>query len=214
MKITLFIPTASVEKDQPTPWLKMRLDAAITQYNQLPLDTCSFVVAGRWNNVTESFTVNEAEVCKRYILSQLPDAHVLKEDISVETGGGFAFAKPIIASLSPDKVIIFNAKVNEERIRFFADKIFDPAWEKSFVFVDDTFSQNPRAQQKEPKALAMFSKLFEHVPNGDDRAIREILLYQTPFYFKGLINDEDFFNMYWPGGFTDFLEKRLSINNQ
>jgi hypothetical protein len=29
-----------------------------------------------------------------------------------------------------------------------------------------------------------------------------------------MIIDKDFFDEYWPGGFEDFTEKRLSINNK
>jgi hypothetical protein len=172
------------------------------------------VVACRWNNVTESYELNEAEVCKRYLLSKISNAIVLKDDISVETAGGFAFAKPLVASLKPNKVVIFNSKVNAERNKYLAQKVFDPKWEKEFIFLDDVFSQNPRAQRKEPKALQMFKNLLDKIDDGDDQAAREILLYHTPFYFKGVVEDKSFFDAHWPGGFEDFLEKRLSINNK
>lgn len=210
--IVLFIPTASVFDNKPSEWLQKRLDLAI-KYNDISYEKCAFVVAGRWNNVNDSYELTEAEVCKRYILSKIPDARIVKEEISVETGGGFAFAKPLIAFFNPKKVVVFNSKVNADRNKYLAEKIFDPSWEKEFAFVDDSFSQNPRAQRKEPKALVMFQKLFESIKDGDDVAVREVLLYKTPFYFKGVIDDGVFFNKYWPGGYEDFLEKRLSINN-
>lgn len=214
MTTVLFIPTSSVIKDKPTEWLQQRLDTAIDYYNSHQQTDCSFVIAGRWNNITDSYELSEAEVCQRYIHSKLPEAKILKEDISVETGGGFTFAKPLIAALSPDRVVIFNSKVNTERNTYFAFKLFDPQWKKEFIFIEDSFSQNPRAQQKEPKALEMFKKLFDDIADGDDKTAREILLYKTPFYFKGIVDDKTFFDTYWPGGYEDFLEKRLSINNQ
>jgi len=210
----IFIPTASVIGDQPSEWLKLRLDTAIKYYQDHIAENCPFVVAGRWNNVIDSYELTEAEVCKRYIISKLPDATVIKEDIAVETGGGFAFAKPLIAHFNPNKVVIFNSQVFANRCRYFAQKIFDPKWTKEFIFVEDVLCQNPRAIRKEPKALAMFKKLFDRLVDGDDQSAREILLYHTPYYFKGIINDKNFFDFYWPGGFEDFLEKRLSINNK
>lgn len=214
MKIVLFIPTASVIDNKPSEWLKKRLDRAIDYYNDHGEDRCFFVVAGRWSNVNDIFELTEAEVCKRYILKKIPKAILLKEDISVETGGGFAFAKPLIAFLKPEKVVIFNSRVNKERNIFLANKIFNPNWKKEYVWVDDSFSQNPRAQRKEPKALKMFKSLFKDIRDGDDKGAREILLYKTPFYYKDFIDDREFFNKYWPGGFEDFIEKRLSINNK
>lgn len=214
MNIVLFIPTASVDGDKPTPWLKQRLDAAVDYALSHTSDQYSFIPAGRWNNVLEQYPINEAEVCKRYILSRIPEARIYKEDISVDTAGGYAFAKPLIAALKPDKVIVFNSTVLTERNKFLAKKIFDPAWQIEFVFVFDIYSQNPRAQAKEPKALAMFQKIFAHVKDGDDQSIREILLYKTPFYYRDIINDKEFFNANWPGGFADFVEKRKSINNE
>jgi hypothetical protein len=210
----LFIPTASVNGDQPSEWLKQRLDAAVAYHTAHPDEVCPFVVAGRWNNVSDSFEFTEAEVAKRYILFKLPEAVVLKEDISVETGGGFAFGKPLVAFFKPDKVVIFNSEVNSERNKYLAGKIFAPTWQKEFVFINDSLSQNSRARAKEPKALQMFQNLFKDVSDGDDASVREILLYKTPFYFKGIIDDMAFFDVYWPGGYSDFLEKRLSINNQ
>jgi hypothetical protein len=213
VKTVLFIPTASVKQNKPTVWLQQRLDAAINYYQEHTDTNFCFVVAGRWNNVHESYELNEAEVCKRYLEEKLPGIKLLKEDISVETAGGFAFGKPLVASLNPDRVIIFNSKVNEARNYYFGEKIFGPVWQKSFILIEDALSQNARAQQKEPKALHMFQKLFEKIKDGDDKTIRETLLYKTPFYFKNMIDDKLFFDTYWPGGYEDFLDKRLSINN-
>jgi len=214
MITVLFVLTTSVVGDQPTSWLKQRLDTAIDYFSSHSSETCVFVVSGRWNNVTQSYPVSESEVCRRYLLSRIPTARILTEDIAVETGGGLAFAKPLITSLHPDKVLIYNSAVNAKRTRYLAKKLFDPTWKLEFIFIDDSFSQNPRAHRKEPKALVMFKKLFDHLQDGDDQQAREILLYKTPFYHKGLIDDKEFFDHYWPGGYDDFLEKRLSINNQ
>jgi len=214
MRIVLFVPSSSVKDDQPSEWLKQRLDAAISYYQKHLNDICSFVLAGRWSNVTDTYHLTEAEICKRYITNIIPDTLIIKEDLSVETGGNFAFAKPLIASFNPEKVVIFNSQVNAERNKYMANKIFNPVWNKEFIWIDDTFSQNPKAQQKEPKALTMFKKLFKNVTDGDDLEARQILLYKTPFYYKGIINDKDFFDKNWPGGFNDFIDKRLSIANK
>src|SRR5581483_5808882 len=96
MKSVLYIPTAHTEDGKPSRWLKARLDAAINYYQAHAADECIFLPSGRWPNAYESPVVTEAEVCKRYILEQLPDARVIKEDICVETAGGFAFSKPIV----------------------------------------------------------------------------------------------------------------------
>lgn len=214
MRVVLFIPTAAVEGEKTSAWFADRLDAAIQEYRAHANDECVFVVAGRWKNVTDTYLFTEAEIGRRYILAVLPQAKVIKEETSVETGGNFAFSKPIIKKLAPDKVCIFNSRVNAARIEFFAQKIFGKEFIIEFRYVDDIFSQNERAQRKEPKALSMFQKLFSDVRDGDDATAREILLQRTPFYHKGTIVDREFFEHYWPGGYDDFLEKRLSIDNQ
>ena len=71
-----------------------------------------------------------------------------------------------------------------------------------------------RAIAKEPKALSMFKILLDSIENGNDQKAREILLYRTPFYFRGIIDDKVFFDSHWPGGFEDFKEKRESIHNK
>lgn len=45
-----------------------------------------------------------------------------------------------------------------------------------------------------------------HVPDGDDRSARDVILYQTPYYFKGFIDDKTFFDKYWSGGYKHFIE--------
>lgn len=215
MEKVIFIPTASVYQNKPSSWLKDRLESAIDYYQKNTEDVIYFVVSGRWCNVTDSYEMTESEVAKNYLLSNgINPKIILKEDIAVETGGNFAFSKPIIASLDPQTVVIINSEVNKERTMFFTNKIFGPAWNYKFIFLSDEFSKNERAQRKEPKALAMFKSLFEHISDGDDEGARNVLLYKTPFYYKNMIDDETFFNQYWPGGFQDFTEKRLSIDNK
>jgi len=214
MKIALFIPTASVENDQPSPWLRQILDAAIEYYHSKINDDISFIVSGRWKDATSRFLITEAEAARNYILSKLPDALVLKEDLAVETGGNFAFSKPFLDYLHPELVVIFMAKVREGRARYFASKIFGPQYNYEFNLVEEAISQNLRAIAKEPKALAMFKKLFDSLADGDDQGARQILLYKTPYYYRGIIDDRKFFDEYWDGGFDDFTEKRLSIDNK
>jgi len=214
MKVVLFIPTASVAGDQPSPWFKQLLDSAIAYSRDHVADTCTYLISGRWNNAEAEYLINEAEVGKRYVLSQVPGAHVLKETLAVETGGNFAFSKPFLDFVQPDRVVILNSAVKAERSKYLARKIFGPSYAHEFLFVADTFSDNPRAVLKEPKAISMFQKLFDGLADGDDQGAREILLYHTPFYYRGLIDDRTFFDQHWPGGFADFLEKRLSIDNK
>ena len=204
-----------MEGPRPTPWFQSLLDAGVRYYkNQGAHSAITFVISGRWNNTQEKYEEDESTVGARYIQDLLPDTQVLKETLAVETGGNFAFSKPFIALTKPDKVVIVNAKVKQPRTEYLANKIFGTAYTYEYVWVEDTFSENPRAQAKEPKALAMFKKLFDGITDGDDAAARDILLYKTPFYYWDITDNEAFFNKYWPGGFEDFKEKRLSIDNK
>ena len=214
MKITVFIPTASVEVDKPTVWYQQLLDAGVKYYQEHSNDQVNFVISGRWNNVIDHFLITEAEVGQNYILTKIPKVQILKEDLAVETGGNFAFSKPFIDFLAPDLVVIVNSKAKEERSKYFAKKIFGQKYQYEFLMVEDTFSENPRAMAKEPKAIGMFKRLFDNIEDGDDKTAREILLYKTPFYYRGMMDDKKFFHEYWDGGFVDFKEKRLSIDNK
>lgn len=203
MKLVLYIPTAHTENNRPSPWLKARLDAAIGYYQNQTKDDCVFVISGRWPNLNDVYDLTESEISRRYVLEQLPSAKIIKEDICVETAGGFAFAKPIIDQVKPTKVVIFNSVVNGERIKYLANKIFGSGYEYEFVLLDDELSRNPKAIDKEPRALVMFKKLLDGIKDGNAAAAQEILLYKTPFYFKNLVDDEKFFNEYWPGGWEN-----------
>ncbi len=214
MRITLFIPTSGVENNHPTEWFAQRLDESLAYYHKHTGDEITFIVSGRWNKAEVEYLLPESEVGRRYIKSKIPDARVLIEDISLETGGNIAFGKPLIASTNPEEIVIFCSQVHVPRIKYLTSKIFNPKWDIKFLPVQDSLSENSRAQQKEPKALAMFQKLLDGVQDGDDKSAREIFLYHTPFYFKGIIDDQQFFDEHWPGGFEDFIEKRLSIDNQ
>lgn len=214
MRKVIFIPTAAVYDNQPSEWLRQRLDNAIGYVNNDP-DVVGIVVSGRWSNATDLFEKTEAEVAKTYLIENgIDPSLILKEDLAVETGGNFAFSKPIIKCLSPDLVIIITSRVLEQRTRLFAKRIFGPDWEYEFIFCNDELSKNERAIHKEPKATAMFTKLLKNIKDGDDSGARDIFLYQTPFYYKGMIVDKEFFDEYWPGGFNDFIDKRLSIDNK
>ncbi len=203
MKIVLYIPTAHTENGKPSAWLQQRLDAAIDFQLQHLANQCVFLPSGRGPNVEDLPVIPEAEVCKRYILEKLPSAEVIKEDLCVETAGGLAFSKPILDALEPEKVVIFNSRVNGERMKFLAAKIFGPKYACEFILLDDELSKNQKAVDKEPRALEMFKKLLANVKDGDAAAARDTLLYKTPFYFKGLVDDEIFFNTFWPGGFKN-----------
>jgi hypothetical protein len=203
MKTVLYIPTAHTENGIPSPWLKQRLDMALEYFQTHPNEECIFLPSGRGPNIEKLPPISEAEVCKRYIFGKLPSAKIIKEEFCVETAGGFAFSKPILDILKPDKVVIFNSKVIGERTKFFAYKIFGSNYFYEFIFLDDELSKNQSAIDKEPRAMVMFKNLLKGVKDGDDKTARDILLYETPFYFKGFVNDKVFFDKYWPGGFEN-----------
>jgi hypothetical protein len=214
MKIVIFIPTTTVENNQPTEWFVQRLDAAVEYYKSRIEDDLYFVISGRWNKSGEQINLSEAEVAKQYIFKKLPEAKIILEDISLELGGNMAFSKPIIAAQNPDLVALFCSQVNLARIQYLVGKIFAPLWKIEYFPVCDSLSKNPRAIAKEPKALIMFKALLDEIEIGDDEAARKVLMYNTPFYFDGLFNAKSFFDEYWPGGFEDIKEKRLSIQNK
>ena len=214
MKTILFIPTATVIGTQPSPWFEKRLTAAINYSRENTSEGCIFIISGRWKDTTSSFELSEAEVGKRFILSKLPVAEILKEEISVNTPSNFAFSKPIILAYQPDKVVVFNTKIMQDRTKWCAEKIWGQDLKYEFVFTEDELCFNERAVQKEPKAVKMFQRLLEHIPMGDDKSVRETLFYKAPFYFRDFIDSKKFFDEYWEGGFEDYLDKSLSKDNK
>jgi len=241
MKTILFVPTATVNGIKPSPWFEKRLTAAINYFRENTSEECIFIISGRWKDTTSSFELSEAEVGKRFILSKLPVAEILKEEISVNTPSNFAFSKPmsklpgtkilkeeisvntpsnfafskpIILAYQPDKVVVFNTKIMQDRTKWCAEKIWGQDLKYEFVFTEDELCFNERAVQKEPKAVKMFQRLLEHIPMGDDKSVRETLLYKAPFYFRDFIDSKKFFDEYWEGGFEDYLDKSLSKDNK
>jgi hypothetical protein len=214
MSEVLFIPSAKVEDGQPTPWFRLRLDTAYSRYLETPEQVSAFVISGRWSDTTTAIEQTEAAIAREYLLSLQPDLNVLIDERAVETGGNFAFSAPIIESLHPERVTTFNSAVYRLRMEYFARKIFGPGWLTQHVLIDDEYSANPRAQQKEPKALVMFQRLFDGITDGDFTAAQEILLEHTPFYDRSKVDNQGFFDAYWPGGFLDFIGKRKSMDKE
>jgi hypothetical protein len=190
------------------------LDEAFAYRGRHKQEIGAIVISGRWSDSTTVIGQTEADVAKQYLLSKNPELPVLTEEFAVETGGNFAFSKPIIAEQNSECVVVFNSIVYAARVRYFAHKIFDPSWHMDYVLIEDEFSKNERAIQKEPKALEMFRSLLDGLQEGDDAGAREILLTQTPFYDRTAVDNEAFFNERWPGGFEDFIGKRRSIDNR
>jgi hypothetical protein len=213
-RIVLFVPTAKTEAGRPSPWLERRLNRAAEYYHTHRSNVAGTVVSGRWSDCVSTFDETEASIARRYLLQKQPGMPVELEQFAVETGGNFAFSKPIIARLRPDEVVVFNSDVYGHRAKYFARQLFEPNWHVSFELVRDELAKNARAVQKEPKALAMYRSLFDRLDRGDDAAARRVLLEETPFYDRRQVDNEAFFNARWPGGFSDYKVKRLSIDNQ
>lgn len=206
MRTLLFINGGKVEREAPSQRFRLRLDWAINYYREHhKTEDIVFLVSGRWGNVTDTFSLTEAEVGKRYILHELPEASVIKEDISVELVGNYAFSKPLIKALTPDKVIICTSDVLRKRVEYITQRIFSDEFSYEYNFLQDELSGNEVLLAKDLQALALFKKLFADVREGDDSGIRNILLYKTPYYFKRIIDDKTFFDTYWEGGFENYL---------
>lgn len=106
MKTALFILGGRVKDGRPEKHFLLRTEAAASYHKQhRQHEDISFLVSGRWTNVTEDYEINEAEVGKRFILNSAPESIVYKEDISVELTGNYAFSKPLLRALLPDKVV-------------------------------------------------------------------------------------------------------------
>lgn len=210
MKTILFVLGGKVVNNAPTSHFLLRTQAAVQYCIDHPSEAVTIVVSGRWTSVTERYVDTEAEVAKQYILTQLPEVTVVKEDISVELIGNYAFSKPLIAALSPDTVIIFTSEVNKPRNEVIAKRIFADDLPYKFNVITDEHSDNEVLVAKERDATTLFEAAFEHVEDGDDAAFRTTLLYKTPYYFKGLTDDKDFFDTYWQGGFENYISARES----
>ena len=66
----------------------------------------------------------------------MSNAKVVKEDISTETAGNFAFSKPIMDVLNPNKIVIYNSRVVSDRTKYLANKILGADHNFEFVFID------------------------------------------------------------------------------
>lgn len=213
MKTVIFILGGKTDNEIPRERFRLRLEWAINYYHEHhEQEDIVFLVSGRFGNVNENAPITEAEVGKQYITERIPEATVIKEDISVDMIGNFAFSKPLIAAQHPDKVIITTSSLFTDRIAYLADKIFSDTFAHTFQGIDDELAGDEALIQKEVSALALLKKLTSNVEDGDDAAVREILLYKTPYYFKGIVDDKTFFDEYWEGGFESFL-KGLTVRN-
>lgn len=211
MKTLIFIHGGKVLDNAPTAHFLLRLQAAVKYYDQRQDgEEILFLVSGRWTSVTESFPETEAEVGKRWLLDYVRDAHVIKEDISVELIGNFAFSKPLIRALAPDRVIIPTSTVLKQRITVIADRIFAEDIPYALDYITDDLSDNVLMLERETLATDLFAALFDGIKRGDDAAFRDRLLYKTPYYFKSIVDDKTFFDTYWRGGFEHYLNGRAS----
>ena len=130
--------------------------------------------------------------------------------------GYYAFSKPLIQALEPSKVVIFSAEFMLNRNQTVARKIFANDIPYEHIVITHDWSDNAALVNKELLAAKLFDNLSSDIEDGDDSAIRDKLLYATPYYFKGIIKDKDFFDTYWEGGFDQYLgalEVRNKINN-
>lgn len=209
MTTVLFILGGKVADEKPIAHFLLRLDAAIDYYRQHNQDEdIIFLVSGRWTSVTESFTLTEAEVGKLHILNAIPSANIIKEDISVELIGNYAFSKPLIVGFNPNKVVIFTSELLFPRNTKIAQRIFADSFLYELPIITKDLSDNTVLVDKEVQATKLFIKLFADVADGDDEVFRSILLYKTPYYYRGIIKDKDFFDMYWDGGYEHFIHAR------
>ena len=206
MTIVLLIPGGKSVDEKPIARFLLSLNAAIDYYkSNKSNDNIIFLVSGRWVSVTETFSTTEAEIGKRFILQSIPNAEVVKEDISVELIGNYAFSKPLISALNPDNVIVFTSELLHRRSTLIAKRIFSDSFPYELRIITNAQSNNAILVDKETQAMKLFQKLFKDASDGDDAAYREILLYSTPYYFKGFIEDKSFFDKYWGGGFDNFI---------
>jgi uncharacterized SAM-binding protein YcdF (DUF218 family) len=209
VRTVLFIHGGKVLNGEPTAHFLVRTRSALAYYDaHHASEDIIFLVAGRWLSVTETFPLTEAEIGKQYILKALPEAVVIKEDISVDLIGNYAFSKPLIASLAPDKTIGFTTELLRDRTELILKKVFGAGRLPEINYLADEVTYRPNNAEREAQAASLFKNLFADVKDGDDAAVRETLLYSTPYYFKNLIDDKTFFDRYWSGGYDSYLRSR------
>lgn len=209
MKTILFVHGGKVDGDSPAGHFLLRLQAAVAYYREYQqAEDVIFLVSGRWTSVTENFLMTEVEIGKQYILQQMPEANIIKEDISVELIGNYAFSKPLITSLQPNNVVIFTSDLLRPRTEVIVSRIIADAFAYTFQFIHDELSANPIMVEREVQVTELFNNVFKDVADGDDTAFRDKLLYATPYYFKGIIDDKSFFDRYATSGFEYYLNSR------
>lgn len=210
MRTLVFVHGGKVKDGAPVAHFLLRLEAAADYHAAHPDDDVSFLVSGRWPTVSEEFEVSEAEVGKRWLLARIPDATVMKEDVSVELIGNVAFSKPLITSFTPDTVIIPTSLVLKPRFDAIIDRIWGDDIRFIFEYVTSERSEEALMLAREAAALTLFTNVFGSLQRGDDAAFRDRLLYGTPYYFKSLMDDREYFDRYWDGGYDAYLESRLT----
>lgn len=217
-KLLIWIPGNKVENNQPTERFRLKIEKAIEIHNQHlgKFDTIEFLVSGRWHNSTDDGYISEARIASEFIKQAIPDAIVYEEKISVDTIGNIAFSKPIIMQFKPDRIIGVGIKFHQQRMEYLIPKIFgDDIQNYKTVFVEDQVSLDTAVQERNAKALEMNKRMLANIQDGDDKAVREFMLYKTPYYFR--LTDEQnrlFFDTYWSGGFEDFIGRRQHQLNQ
>lgn len=205
MKTLLLVLGGVVVGDKPGAHFLLRIEAALEYYSQHREEDVIFFVSGRWKNATDNFNTTESEIGKRYILEKIPDALVYKEDISVDLIGNYAFSRPLIELLQPDKIVVFTSDLLLERNRKIARKIFGSEDRFDFRIITHDLSDNKNLVAKEKNAVKLLENLFREIRDGDDSGVRDTLLYKTPYYFKGIVDDKAYFDKYWEGGYDQYI---------
>lgn len=213
MKYVLLIHGAKCNGGEPTRRYIARMDEAISFAREHVDDDIVFVTTGRWPLIEQEEMKSEARVGSEYIHNVIPEAVIFEETISVETIGNLAFSKPLIKELNPDELVIFGTELMRKRYAFLTEKVWADELAYQHILIEDEISVQNDLQAGERHALQMAQQLLKDVASGNDGAIRELLLTKTPYYVKGVIDDQEYFNQYWPGGYAAFLE-RIRMRNE
>jgi len=206
MDLLIWVLGGKVNGDVPSDRFRIRLDKAMEIYSKSKVRDKVILISGRWENATGQYLKTEAQVGLEYIKAKIEKAMILKEEISLETMGNFAFSKRIMMNLRPRKVIGIASSVGKERIEFLSRKVFGNDLVVEFEFTKDEFYGEEFMTRKERAVVDLMQKLLGKIKDGDDSAIRDELLYGTPYYVKGIIDDKVYFDKYWEGGYEVFLE--------
>lgn len=208
MDLLIFILGGKVERDRISDRFRIRLDKAIDVYKKSNQRDKIFLVAGRTGNINSNSYKSEAQVGMEYIQQRIPEADVIKEEVSVDMIGNFAFMKGIIMQIGPKKVVGVVPLVSKGRTDFLDKKVFGDDLEVEYYYTRDELLEDEGLVEKEESALKLVENLLKEVEDGDAANVRDILLYKTPYYFKNVVDDKEYFDKYWEGGFKKFLEQR------